>query len=119
MRLKPQDIKPYRERLLSAQGYICVLCGKPATEYEAVLDHDHNSGKIRGVLHRGCNALLGKIENNYRRCGIADLHAFLNGCSPYLKGPQHGDFHPSYRTEEEKRLRRNKKASKRRKAKKQ
>ena len=114
MRLKPKDVKPYREKTLGLQNGFCALCGFPIAAGEAVLDHDHKTGLIRGVLHRGCNSLLGKIENNHARCGVSDLLGFLNGVSAYLQKPSHETFHPSYKTQDEKRIRRNKKAKKRR-----
>lgn len=114
MRLKPAEVKPYRIKTLQEQGGLCQICGKPIENGEEVLDHDHKTGFIRGVLHRGCNSLLGKLENNHRRCGVPDLLGFLSGVSAYLQKPAHETLHPTHRTEEEKRLRRNKKAKKRR-----
>lgn len=114
MRLKPKEVKPYREKTLQQQGFVCLVCGKTLAASEAVLDHDHKTGLVRGVLHRGCNSLLGKLENNHKRCGVPDLLGFLSGVSAYLQKPAHETYHPSYKTQDEKRLRRNKKAKKRR-----
>lgn len=85
-----------------------------------MLDHDHATGFIRGVLHNGCNAMLGKIENNYKRMGVK-LGPFLARALPYMQAhetPQHPLLHPSHRTEEEKKLRTNARAKKARAAKK-
>jgi hypothetical protein len=82
-----------------------------------VLDHDHATGAIRATLHRSCNALLGKIENNYKRYGVASLAAFCNGASAYLQAHvtnRTGLFHPSHKTDDEKRIKRNASARKRR-----
>ena len=120
-RLKPSEIKEYREERLASVGGVCELCGLPLTADNAVLDHSHKHGWIRGVLHRGCNALLGKIENNWRRVGVPHLGTFLGGVFAYLEStevPAIEVFHPSYRTPEEKRLLRNKRARRKRKAKK-
>ena len=119
--LKQSEIKAYREELLAAQRFKCSLCGETLSKEEAVLDHHHKGGWIRGVLHRGCNALLGKIENNWRRVGVPHLGTFLGGTSAYLEStevPAIEVFHPSYRTPEENRLLRNKRARRKRKAKK-
>lgn len=65
------------------------------------------------MLHRGCNALLGKIENNYRRYGVKSLSAFANGVAQYLQvhiDNRTGLLHPTHKTEDEKRETRNKKA---------
>lgn len=112
MRLKPAEVKPYRIKTLQEQGGLCQLCGKPIENGGEVLDHDHKTGFIRGVLHRGCNSLLGKLENNHRRCGVSDLIGFLRGCPAYLEKPQHETIHPTHRTEDEKRVRRNNRAKK-------
>jgi hypothetical protein len=75
---------------------------------------------VRGTLHRSCNSLLGKVENNAARFGIKSLPAFLHGCAGYLQ--RHatnitGLIHPTHKTDDEKRLARNKKAVKVRAAK--
>ena len=62
-KLKQQELKAYRGNLLQLQEGKCYLCRQVIVEGEEVLDHDHKSGYTRGVLHRDCNILLGKIEN--------------------------------------------------------
>lgn len=39
----------------------CQICGKEA---KLVLDHDHQSGSIRGILCNGCNTALGKFGDS-------------------------------------------------------
>lgn len=70
MKLKYKDIKPFREAQLQKQNYCCALCGEPLTLEEAVLDHCHKTGQLRGVIHRGDNTLLGRIENNMPRSRV-------------------------------------------------
>lgn len=68
---------------------------------------------MRAVLHNGCNALLGKVENNYKRYGVRDLSAFLYNAAPYLQAHvsnRTGLLHPTHKTDEEKRDKRNAKA---------
>ena len=116
-RLKTTQVGPTREALRARQDYRCALCKGLLPEGEAVLDHDHATGAIRGTLHRGCNALLGKVENNYRRYGVRNLAAFMAGLASYLQRHetnQTGLLHPSHKTDEEKRLARNTAARKRR-----
>lgn len=119
-RLKTTEVATTRAELLAQQGGRCSLCVLPCTPAHAVLDHDHATGAVRGALHRGCNALLGKIENNYKRYGVPSLPAFCAGTASYLQ--RHttnmtGLLHPTHRTEDEKRERRNAQARKRRAAK--
>lgn len=77
---------------------------------------------MRGVLHRGCNALLGKVENNHRRYGVHSLGAFCAGVASYLSTHLTnitGLLHPTHKSEDEKRLARNAKARKARATKKE
>lgn len=110
-RLKTTEVAVVRERLAIQQGGRCALCQLPLTK--PVLDHDHTTGAVRGTLHNGCNALLGKVENNYKRYGVVNLSAFLHGLAAYLQRHQTnqtGFLHSTHRTEDEKRERRNTKA---------
>lgn len=112
-RLKQPEIKIWRDTLREEQKGICPICGTQIESDNTVLDHCHSSGLVRGSLHRGCNALLGKLENNYKRCGVR--FDMLAGISPRVAEYISGDyslnpFHPSHRTSEEKRLSRNERA---------
>lgn len=95
------------------QGDICPLCERPLGD-DIVLDHDHKTGDIRAVLHRWCNSLLGKVEN-WTRCigqGVDD-RMYLSNVVKYLAyhdANPSGIKHNTYRTEDEKRLLRNKRA---------
>ena len=110
-KLKVSEVSTIRERLAEEQGGRCDLCQLPLSK--PCLDHDHVTGAIRGTLHNGCNALLGKVENNYKRYGVVNLAAFLAGTAAYLQKHQTnrtGYLHPTFKTEEQKRERRNKQA---------
>ena len=65
--LKHSEIAKYREELLLQQNNTCALCKELIEPGKAVLDHDHKTGFVRGVLHRGCNALEGQIVNSLPR----------------------------------------------------
>lgn len=106
MKLKAKEVKTTRLDLRSKQGMKCALCKLPVSEAEAVLDHCHKTGAIRATLHRGCNSLLGRVENNAPRYRV-DVLAFAQGLGEYLathKTNQTGLLHPSHRTPEEKKL---------------
>lgn len=53
----------FRE-LLGAQSYQCAICFKPIDEMTACVDHDHETGKIRGLLDRKCNLALGHFDDD-------------------------------------------------------
>lgn len=120
-KLKSSEVAAYRKTALEAQDGRCALCGETIADGEAVLDHDHKEGHVRGVLHSGCNAMLGHIENNrprYRMQG-ARLRRWLAAVFDYIHSNyDHRPLHPTHRTADEKRVRTNKLAAKRRAAKK-
>ena len=70
MKLKYTEVKTFRAQQWAKQAQCCALCSEPVDAEEAVLDHCHKTGAIRGVLHRGCNSLLGRIENNMPRSRV-------------------------------------------------
>ena len=114
-KLKVSEVSVIRERLAEEQGGRCAICQLPLSK--PVLDHCHHTGAVRATLHNGCNALLGKLENNYKRYGVINVAAFLAGTAAYLQKHQTnrtGYLHPTFKNPEEKRLVANAKARKRR-----
>jgi hypothetical protein len=89
--VKQKELAAYRT---ANKPDICPILGH--INFTAVVDHDHKSGKIRGVVSSEGNALLGKIENFfYSRCvhGEWDLPAVLRALAEYLEREQ-GPYHP-------------------------
>lgn len=118
-RLKTTQVKPVRETMWREQGKVCALSRYPLALEDAVLDHCHKTGHVRGVLHRGVNALLGKLENNHKRYGVTQGQMVMmgKGLESYLtKDYSAMPLHPTYKTEDEKRIKRNKAARDRRAA---
>jgi hypothetical protein len=68
-------INEYME-MHNRQGGVCKICGQPETKKQRRgksqkvtadslhVDHDHKSGKIRGLLCNRCNHLLGEAEDS-------------------------------------------------------
>jgi hypothetical protein len=52
--------------LLEAQGGVCAICQAPPNERQLSLDHDHSTGKPRGLLCNHCNYVLSGLEKIYR-----------------------------------------------------
>ena len=120
-RLNARQLKEWREATWLAQDKRCAITGYTISPGEAVADHDHSTGHLRGVLHRGVNAMLGKCENNYRRYGLSLplLAAMSPPIGAYLtRDYSSNPLYPTHRTEDEKRVARNAKARKLRAAKK-
>ena len=115
MKLKPKDIKPLREQLLIAQDNRCAICHEHIDPGQAVLDHDHRSGYVRAVLHRGCNAFIGALENNQKRNLITQsrLASILANFTAYVTATK-PIVHPSHLTAEERVERTRRRAKKRR-----
>lgn len=117
-RIKASEVKTYREHYLEEQHSICALCNEPIDPAEAVVDHCHTTGRLRSVLHRGCNAFLGTIENNRKRNRISDsrLENILANVVEYVTAYKEL-LHPTYRTSEERKARAKARAKKKRSSK--
>ncbi|MBI5940564.1 MAG: hypothetical protein HY859_09075 [Caulobacterales bacterium] len=63
-------------QMLADQGLCCAICGLPLGSRHQTVDHDHDSGRIRGVVHRHCNLALGNAHEDPR---------VLIGCLLYLR----------------------------------
>ena len=122
MKLTNSQLREAVQGMWAGQGQKCKLCKLPLRfDANCVGDHCHKTGKLRGAIHRRCNSLLGKLENNAPRFGFnapGQLEAFLYGVGDYLRADHSHLIHPLYKTPEEKRLARNLKACKVRAAKK-
>ena len=62
-----KDVAEFRSTLLKEQKGLDALTRLPLDTKNAVLDHNHETDTVRGVIHRQANAALGKIENLYKR----------------------------------------------------
>lgn len=52
--------------LIRKQKNCCAICGKHRTELkqELYVDHDHRTGKVRGLLCTTCNSVLGMAKDS-------------------------------------------------------
>jgi len=60
-RIKPEDYWLLHKQ----QGGVCAICDRPNLTKRGMLhvDHDHKSGRIRGLLCNGCNLALGHVQD--------------------------------------------------------
>ena len=52
------------EEMKSKQGNRCAICGNPPKKRALAIDHDHSTGKIRGMLCYPCNVVLGLVSDS-------------------------------------------------------
>lgn len=52
----------HRDKLLESQNNVCAICLKPGPD---AVDHNHITGKVRGILHKKCNSALGMLEDDF------------------------------------------------------
>lgn len=50
------------ERMLAEQGGTCRVCGDPPTTKLLAVDHNHETGAVRGLLCSRCNTALGLLR---------------------------------------------------------
>lgn len=50
--------------LLERQGHACAVCSTSIGDESALVDHDHASGVIRGLLCRPCNSGIGHLRDD-------------------------------------------------------
>lgn len=63
------------EAIFAFQNGICCACQcpSPVEGRRLSVEHDHDSGEVRGLLCSRCNPLLGKIENTFKRYGLGKV----------------------------------------------
>ncbi len=64
------------EAMTEAQGGLCKICRIPQ-ERTLCVDHDHKTGRVRGLLCFACNRGIGSLRDN-----TSILHASIRYLSP-------------------------------------
>lgn len=60
-------VTDYEERL-AAQGGVCAICkGESGAKRNLAVDHDHDTGLVRGLLCGKCNTALGQLDEDFGR----------------------------------------------------
>ena len=97
-----------KEWRLKNQPSVCPILKRKTDDW--VVDHDHITGEIRGVISREANSLIGKIENTYKslcKGSPEELPGVLENINSYLMQDQSGVLHPTGLTQLTKRFERN------------
>jgi hypothetical protein len=66
----------YRAFEIAQQGE-CAICGRQESRRRLSIDHDHETGEVRGLLCNNCNSGIGKL---------GDSVAHLQAAIAYLGG---------------------------------
>jgi hypothetical protein len=56
--------------VLDGQKGLCALCHEPlfgSKGRSPVIDHDHATGKVRGILHNNCNIAIGMLQDDAKK----------------------------------------------------
>lgn len=81
-------LRERRERAAKARrktAGMCDYCGEPGDDL--VVDHDHETGLVRGLVHRSCNAKIG----SHNAESVTRLADYLN------RDPGLGRYRPGKR----------------------
>ena len=61
------------DRMFDRQRGLCLICHQPSPKNLHV-DHDHDSGKVRGLLCMRCNVGMGSFDDDPERLFAAALY---------------------------------------------
>lgn len=99
-----KEVRELREALWHEQEGICPLCNTYIPLSDTALDHSHDTGLIRGVLHKRCNSAEGTLKSKFKRAGITNLEncdvtfeSFLINLHLYLIKDHYDYLHPSHK----------------------
>jgi hypothetical protein len=65
------------DRMLESQGFVCAICKEPY-EKKYHIDHDHETGIVRGLLCDICNRGLGYFKDSSLRLSSAITYLSMN-----------------------------------------
>jgi len=70
------------EEILKNQNYGCAICGQGNGNRPLAVDHNHNTGEIRGLLCGRCNCALGLLDEDVKK--MEKLIKYITGTTVYL-----------------------------------
>jgi formate dehydrogenase maturation protein FdhE len=66
--------------MLKEQRGVCAICGLPPKK--ACVDHNKDTGQIRGVLCHSCNVAIGLLAHDIERIEAAKNYLIRTQCAP-------------------------------------
>jgi hypothetical protein len=75
--------KYYRKKqgfgaLWDSQGGLCAFCNQPLVDDNTTnKDHDHVTGRVRGLVHAQCNQMIAGLEHTLRLVGWERARRYL------------------------------------------
>ena len=77
-RRKAYNLEPHEyDKLMQDSNNLCMICKSPPGHKSLHIDHDHKTGKVRGLLCHGCNTAIGLMKDDVN---------ILTKAIQYLKG---------------------------------
>ena len=71
------------EQLLAEQGGVCAICKSPPPGRRLMpVDHDHDTGVVRGILCHFCNIGLGMFKDNPKSLSAAIIYLAALAAEP-------------------------------------
>lgn len=77
------------EQLLRSQGGVCAICHQPERRRQPLsVDHDHATGRVRGLLCDDCNIAIGKMGDDANRLRSAAVYLEHGGVAGDVHQPR-------------------------------
>lgn len=73
------------QQMLDRQDGRCAICGNKPVTIRLAVDHDHTTGRVRGLLCRRCNRALGLWEGDPQK--MRNLISYVRDIMKYRVAP--------------------------------
>lgn len=82
------------DEMLRGQGGVCAICGQPerlmrqGRTRRLAIDHDHQTGRVRGLLCASCNVVLGHLRDDpeWAATFVARMTTYLDPENTVFRG---------------------------------
>lgn len=73
------------DAIFAAQGGRCAVCGRPPKKNRLSVDHDHRTGRVRGLLCFRCNYGIGWFQDDLER--LRKVSTYLESSHDWRDNP--------------------------------